>query len=218
MSGGFEGVERRDGRSGLQALDQHVDAEFGGAVGGLDVAVEPGVGDDLDHVLEMVEDEDRVDKLEERFGQTVRVVFGGLDAGLEVADGLVAQVADRAAVEGRQIGIGHEVEAAQFGLDLIERIDAAAGRRAVDAVRFSADEGVAAGALAAFDRLEQERVCAALDLEEGRDRGFQVGEHLAVDGGVVAAARGLGVGGDLFEFVQAGVEFAGLRHGNRLLG
>ena len=79
-------VARRDWRARLQAFDEFVDAELGRSVSGLDVAVEAGVGDDFDHVLEVIEEQDGIDELEERFGQSVRIVIGRLDSGLEVAD------------------------------------------------------------------------------------------------------------------------------------
>ena len=46
-------------------------------------------------------------------------------------------------------------------------------------VRLRADEAVAGQPLASFDRLEQERVRTARDLEVGRDRRLEVGDHVA---------------------------------------
>ena len=126
-------------------------------VGGVDVAVEAGVADHLDLVLEVVEDEERVGEHEDGFGQRQRVV-GRRGQPLEVARRLVRQVADGAAVEARQAGHRDDVEAPQLVFDL-----AAAGRRRCpragqDAIRLRADEAVASQALAALDALQQERV------------------------------------------------------------
>ena len=156
---------------------------------------------DLDQVLEVVEDEQRVYELEEHLGQAVGVAAGQRQA-LEVAHGLVADVADGAAVEGGQVGVGDQREAFELALDLVQRVDAGHGLigdgGSVDAVGLGADEGVARGPVGALDRLEQERVVAALDLEEGGDGRFQVGEDLAIDGRQAALA-GHGQAPDLFQ-------------------
>jgi len=86
----------------IEALGQLLDAQAGLAVGCLDVAIEAAVGDDLDRVLDVVEDEQGVDEHEERLGQAQRIVGGHLYARLEVADGVVGEEADGAAGEARQ--------------------------------------------------------------------------------------------------------------------
>ena len=202
-------VGRRNRLPFGQPRDHLVDPELRLAVSRLRIAVEPGMGDDADHVLEMIEHQDRVDELEQRFGQPVDIPLGRRDARLEVPDRLVGEVADRAAAERRQIRVGHQLEPLQLGLDQLERILRTAAGRPHHAVRLGSDEGEAARPLAAFDGFEQERVIAPLDLEEGGDGGFQIREHLAVDGGEIARAGG----GDLLEFVEARRVSVGCGHG-----
>ena len=74
---------------------------------------------------------------------------------LEVRDGLVAEVADRAAVEERQARYGDRLVAAELFLDHEQRVAVLVGER-LDAVRLGADERVAPDLLTALDGLEQE--------------------------------------------------------------
>src|SRR5439155_21128827 len=69
-------------------------------------------------------------------------------------------------------------------LDL-ERVPA----RADHARRLGAEKAVAAPLLAALDALEEKAVRPAVDLQEGRHRGLEVGEDLAVHRDGVPAAR-----------------------------
>src|SRR5262245_8393801 len=114
---------------------------------------------------------------------------------LEGADGVVTQIADEPAGEARQPAHRHRSIALQHVMHRDERIADRAGdkravRRAVvqhavlapqHALRRAAEKAVAGPLLAAFDALEQERIAAAVDLQERRDRRLEVGEDLAVD-------------------------------------
>ena len=64
------------------------------------------VGDDFDAAFEMVEDEERVGDEEVGVGDVEVVLFGALDRGLELRDGLEAEVADGAAGKEREAFIG----------------------------------------------------------------------------------------------------------------
>ena len=112
---------------------------------------------------------------------------GERHARLEVRDGLVGEVADRAAEELRQPGDRDGLVAAQLALDLDQRVAVGVLPRQ-DAVRLGADERVAAHALAALDGLEQVRVRPARHLEEGGHGRLEVRADLAVDRHDVAAA------------------------------
>ena len=67
----------------------------------LDIAIEPRVADDFDLVLQVVEDEQRIDEQEDRLGKALRVGIGHGQL-FVVARALVRHVADGAAVEARQ--------------------------------------------------------------------------------------------------------------------
>ncbi len=112
---------------------------------------------------------------------------------LDVAHRVVAEVAGQAAAEARQAGTQRHLEARLILLDEVERIalvrfdyfavlddlgEIAGG--AQQRVGRQADEGIAAEALAAHHRLQQEGVLAGVlrlgQLEVERERGFEVGE------------------------------------------
>ena len=97
------------------------------------------------------------------------IVWRGLHAGFVVPDRLVGEIPDRTAAEGRQIGARNQIEAVKLLLDQPQRVDLAAALRPNHAIRLGPDERVAARPLPALNRLEQERIEPALDLQEGRD-------------------------------------------------
>ena len=184
-------VERRVGQRGerrREALREALDLRDRRVVGRVHIAVEACVRDHLDRVQHVVEDQQRVREHQPGLGHAQRVRLR-LRHALEVADRLVADVADGAAVEARQAGRRDRAELGDFVLDHAQRIAVLVMQRA-DAVRLRADERVASHALAALDGLEQERVVAARDLEVGGDGRLEVGAHLAVDRGEVALAGG----------------------------
>ena len=82
-----------------QQVDDLFDAFHGFGVSLVYVTVQPGMGDYLDVVAQVVEDEDGVAEHEHRLGHALGVNRGGLHPRLEVADGVVGDVAHRAAVE-----------------------------------------------------------------------------------------------------------------------
>ena len=137
----FGRVGRRYRRTGFKPLDQLVDSELGCSISSVNITIKSRMGHDLDHVLEMVEQEHGVDELEQRLGQTVMVAFGGLYARLEVSNRLVPEISDRAAVEWRQVRVGHKIESAQFRLNFVERINRASRGRAEDSIGLGSDEG-----------------------------------------------------------------------------
>ena len=123
---------------------------------------------------------------------------------LEPGGRVVAEIADGAAGEPRQARHERRVEArhqlAQRGDERLVGLGRLSGAiddrlavpRAQDQERILAEERVAADLLAAFDRLEQERVVGVLgDLQERRDRRQQVGDDLLVDRHERAALRQL---------------------------
>jgi len=153
------------------------------------------VGDDLDGVLEVVEDEDRVGEHEQRLGEGLGVGGGDGDARLEVARRLVGEEADGAAGEARQpIFDTGELEPRQLPLDLQQRVFAltrrGVGAGAEDAVGLRADEAVAGEPLSALDGLQEEGVVAAGHLQERRYGRLQVCGDVAVHGRQVDAGLG----------------------------
>ena len=171
------------------------------------VAGDPRVRDDQDPVAHVVERQHRVEQHEARF------VFD-LGRGLqchrfEPGRGVVTQVADGPAGEARQarherrmearhqLARGRDERLVRFG-GLAGAIDGRlAAARPQDQERILAEERVAPHLLAAFNRLEQERVVGMLrDLEEGGHRRQQVGDDLLVDRHERAALR------ELPEFVE----------------
>ena len=130
------------------------------------------------------------------------VVGGRVGQVLDLADHVVAEVADQAGVEGREVGEVGGVEGVEDGLEggqdpavPLTRPPVMASRstgpvgghlRAAGGdggQRVAADERVAAPPLAALHRLEEEPgpVGTVDDLEEGGHRGEGVGHQLAPD-------------------------------------
>ena len=154
-----------------------------------EIAVEPGVGYYFDVVAEVVEDQDGVAEHKDGFGDGLGVGGGGRDAGLEVADGVVGQIADGAAVEAGEAVDRGQLVAGHFGLDQGQGVDFAGGLAGAGGDYFvgvGADEAVAAHPLAALDAFQQVGVGAAGDFQVGGNRGFEVGVDGAADGGEVA--------------------------------
>ncbi len=181
------------GRRPVESGQQRVDPLAGGDVVGVQVAVERQPRDCLDRPPRMVEHQQRVDEHQAGQRQPVRVVRRGRQP-LEAAGDLVGHEADRAADEARQAGQAGHLLAPEQLVEQHQRVGegqraGAVGRLEVGPVladlehlaRRRPDERVAADVLAALDALEEERVPAAAELQVGRDRRFEVGQHLAVD-------------------------------------
>ncbi len=124
-----------------------------------------------------------------------------------MAHGVVAEVAGQAAAEARQAGAQRHLEAGLVLLDEVERIAVegfdhfavlddfgALAAGAHQGVGRQADEGEAAEALAAHDRLQQEGVLAGVlglgQLEVERQRGLEIGEGLGDERNAVVALVG----------------------------
>src|SRR5262249_42230363 len=143
----------------------------------------------------VVEDDHAVVEGEAQVGQAA-VVGGRVGQPLDVADRVVAGVADGPAAEARQTGDMRRavqgelllqepqrvvvLELADEGASLVD-FDAAPERLEAQE-RAGAEEAVPADALAADDALEEERPFALLNFAEGADRRERVAHELAVDG------------------------------------
>ena len=150
------------------------------------------VGDDQDPVLDVIERQHRVEQHEAGLVGAVGAVAEVAEHRLEPRRRAVAEIADRAAGEARQVRherrpeVGHQPAQRVDERPLARRsiapprsIVVLPSRRAQDQERILAEERVAADVLAAFDAFEQERVVGVLgDLEERRDRRQQVGDDL----------------------------------------
>ncbi len=129
---------------------------------------------------------------------------------LDVADAVVAEIADQTAVESRQTVQLGDAEAGHILLDPAQRIFrfnlledfVVAFQRHLTALHpnataaTEADDGVAAPFLAALHRFEQVTVGLVGELEIDAERGFEVGEQLAREGDAVTGGR------ELFELFQ----------------
>ncbi len=122
------------------------------------------------------------------------------DARLEVPDHVVRQEANGAAREAGQSAVSasvvlrvREAVARKLRLYLAQRVGAlgrvCVGPAAQHSVRLRADEAVASQTLASFDRLEEERVIAARNLEESRYGRLQVRGYVPKHGHEIVVAR-----------------------------
>ena len=132
----------------------------------------------------------------------VGLLRGG-QAALHVAHGVVAEVAHQAAGKARQAGDGRGVEALAELFDEGKRVALVAFDHLVAVFHLhavalhaeagggrQADEGVAAGALAAYHRFQQVGVGLVGQLQVHRQRGVQVGEQFEGNGNAVVAGLG----------------------------
>ena len=147
--------------------------------------------------LQVIEDEERVGEHEDGVRQIEHVVGGHRHARLEVADALVAEVADRAAEEARQVHprCAHGLIRREEALQRFQRIGEAEdllvaplmhrGQHTViephDEVRIRADERVARQPLAPLDTLQEKRIRPLRDLQVRRHRRFQIRHDLPID-------------------------------------
>ena len=158
-------------------------------VGGLDAAVlDEGVGDHRDLVLLVIEGDQHVGDHQRHVGEADRVGVGRAQRGLDRAHQVVAEEADRAAGERRQLlGLGDLVAAEVLGDRAVGVGDLGGPGRLVvwagaalvlaqdpvapaqDRPRAEAEEGEAAEA-ALLGGLEQEGGAVASQLEKGADR------------------------------------------------
>ena len=177
----------------LERLDHRLDREHRLRVGRVRLAADVRERDDRDLVRVAVEREQRVGEHEAGVRQ-VEVVLEPRRQPLEPAHRVVGEEADGAARERRQPLVGDHAVARQLVLEQRERVARVVAvplavaqelgppaLGAEDRARPRAEEGVAPGAAAALDALEQEAVGAAAELEERRDRRLEVGHDLRGD-------------------------------------
>ena len=153
-------------------------------------------------MAQVVEDQQAVRKHEHRVGELL-VVLGEGRKTLDVADHVVGQEPDRAALETGQARHGDCLELGQQapkGLEWIaarQQLRGPVGPSHADPtalggehqVRVGAQERVAGPLLAAFDRLEEEGVGAGPEPQEGGQRGVEVRGELGEDRDQVALCR-----------------------------
>ena len=196
-------AHRRRGHRVAQLVGELVEAALRGEVGvGLRRV---GVDDEVEPARQVVDHRELLGLQQQDVG---RVEAAGLgrpgEPGLDVAHGVVAEVACEPAAEARQARAQGDLEAALVGLDEVERValvrldDAAVGHDLGRppgglhaGARGQADEGVAAEALAADDRFQQEALrLPAGELEVQRQRRLEVGEGLEDHRDAVEALAG----------------------------
>ena len=189
----------RAGGEGRGQLGAHVrDALDGALVGAVHVAsVHERVGDDGDGVLEVVEHEHGVGQ-QERHLRQAEVVRRRVRQRLEAPHEVVAEVADEAAGERRQVGghaargrpvAAHEVGDGREGVVVLQA-QAVAVLLHREAPVLIGDQGAGADAeereaahvLALLRALEEEGTPGRAELEERRDGGLEVGDERVGDG------------------------------------
>jgi hypothetical protein len=177
-------------------------------------------GDGAEGVGEMVEDQHEVSLDEGGHRHADGVSLRERHRGFEDRDGVVAEGADRSASEARHAvggldpaarheradgiewvrgvdGLGRQVRAIRRDRDR-SRLDASAAvAHLEEPAGADAQEGIAAEALAALDRLEEVGRPAVIEAQEGTDRGLQVG------GAGGAQQDRVGVGGEALRLRQA---------------
>ncbi len=167
-----------------QPADHLVDLRRGLGVGPVNVTVQVDVAHHLDVVSNVVEQQQGVTEHEYRLGHSHGVGGHVGHPGLEVPDGVVGQVAHRAAVEtGQPLHrdqpvLVHLLLDGQQGVDLPQGLFDAGFDHLVGV---GADEAIAANALPAFNAFQQERIWALGHLQIGGDRCFQVRVYRAED-------------------------------------
>ena len=183
-----------------------------------------GVDDQVELAREVVDHRQLLALQQQDVGAAQRVGRAALlQLLLDVAHRVVAEVAGQAAAEARQAGPQRHLEALLVGRDEVQRVAARCldhlavgddlGQRlgaeaagAQQGARRQADEAVAAEALAAHHRFQQEAVAAAVlgvgQLEIEGQRGFEVGEGLDHQRDAVVALRAEALE---FEFGDHGV-------------
>jgi hypothetical protein len=177
------------GQGGVQARFERIQPR----VSGCQVAVE-GVRDQEQAAPGVVKGYQRVGQQEQALGQG------------QVPHGLIAQVAHQPADEARQARDVRRLVPGQLGLQYVQRVLARlhgqalhapraapldrAGSQPVLAGRVHADKGIARHALAALDRLQQERRPAPAQLQVDARRGLEIGRQLAHQRGGQGVRRG----------------------------
>ena len=206
---------------GLKAVDEIVEFAAAVLVGGFDgrMVVDADVIDSEDGFAHVIEGDDLAIEGEIEIGQ-VAIVAGGVGEffGFDVADGVVACVADPAAGEVGQLGDADEIPVALLGefgdfgegvigvelagdRSVLDRDGVVVGDDAGDGL--SADEAVTTDAVAADDGFEQEAGgVSVVGLDEspvGEYGGEVVGHQLAVDRHEIAGP------GEFLEGVEIGL-------------
>ena len=200
---------RRDVRKRTcELVHQLVEPAHGSGVRGVHrvvrrVRLEEDVLDQIEALPVVVERGDVTGQRQHRVGPALRVRRDVRQV-LDLAHDVVPEVADDAAVERWQLSEARRAVPAQQRLDRRERaaIERDAGRDRAERLdlvaphderegRVPPDEREAAPVLTVLDRLEQEAVAVADELDERGHRRLEVGQHLAPDrdDGVLARQR-----------------------------
>ena len=186
----------------LEALQALHGPRVGGVLDGVGVGPEGQPAGEVVEHHQVVADHQQDVRHAQRVGLGVDV--GAAQARLDVADGLVAEVAHQAAVEAGLIIEARHLEAGLELLDPREGIlhlhgaellvvdDVTDGEAAhLDALAArQADDRVAPPLLAALHGLEQEGPGRVGQLQIGGERGVEVGQHLTGDRNTVVAGLG----------------------------
>ena len=162
-------------------------------------AVQPDMADHLDVVAQVVKHQQSVGEHEHGFRQALGVDVQHGHAGLEVVHRVIGDVAHSATVKRGQTLHGDKLKGVHLPLHQGQRVDRArglVGAGAENVVGLGADETVAADALAAGHRFQQEGIGRPRDLKVGRHGSFEVGVDGAVDRAQVALS---GQGADLIQ-------------------
>ena len=199
---------QRLGRAGaLESLQDAVDALPGARVRGVGapVLVEERVGDDAEGMAPVIEDDDRVHEgqPEDRQAEVVRRAMG---KPLPETHGIVREIAEEAAGDGRELRVAGSAIAAEIARDRLERTPAldhgsiGPQHADLDAVALEDQAGVAAEHREPRDlgrplhAVQEEARREVPEPEVGGDRRLEVGQELLRDGHHVGRARRGGAG------------------------
>src|SRR3954452_3527893 len=162
-----------------ELFDGAVEPRVGFIEGGMRVRREE-IDDDVEPLLDVIEDDDVVEKEQPRVGDAAVVRMGVGDA-LAPPGHAVAEETDRAAEKRRERLFAVNAQRAQLAVQHRNRI----GSRFIEtqaAPRLESDEGVAADVLAAFHTLQKKRLATARKCRECSDGRDGVRAQFAHDG------------------------------------
>jgi len=198
-----EDREQSSGHGAREAGFEFLDLGDGVVVGaiGMGRVGHVRIGDDLDPAFEVIENQERVGDEEIGVGHAEVILLCARYGRFKLRDGLESDVADRAAVEEREIvrrnGAVARHQTLEFAegivLDGVGALLSAFAQRDVfavrlkDQVRAGAEKRVAREFVPLLHRLEKKGVVARVDFMEGGNGRFHVGDDLAINRDQVAA-------------------------------
>ncbi len=184
-SGMLFGEAPGDGFGAEQAFAERVDLGARRGIGPGGVVPRVRRDRDEDGLAHVVEDDERI--RQEEGGERRACFAHEADARHESPHRVVGEIADGAALEGREFRRGGECLPGEACAHAVQRV----GRTVLDEDLLGVEPeiGVASADFAAVDALEQEDVLLVRDARQHGNGGFAVGEEFAKDGGTRTVRR-----------------------------